>query len=480
MKWLRSIRLKLAVMSTILLMVALFAQSAVTTVRLYKQERQQLISLAESQTAISVNPIVDTYLKYKDALGLELTRSMRTIAAQLPALDHFELIDTQGRVAFDSRSLKHSVVLEPITNTVVLDRIQSNRASTLITAEGHTFIQPHFDSTGTHDYSIRSFVNFSSLASMNRSNITQLIVTMLLLLPLVFFLSLWLTSQLILRPINEIRSTSNAIAGGDFDTSIKTKSKDEFHLLAENINHMTETLIERVNSLEEEKAWKNEFLVLASHNLRTPLTVIMSSVATLKKDSKISQESMKFVDYIYTRGKELHSLIENMLSISMLKAGKLQRQNEPFDLIPLAQNALSGFEPRSKDKNVTMELETKSKHAIVSGDEGQILQVLDNLLDNALKFTPEKGKITLTIDDSKQDIFVTVKDSGEGIGQDMINKLFQSFHRGANPMSIDEKGSGLGLYFVKLAVESHGGEVSIKSNAGHGTQVSFHLPKHAT
>lgn len=480
MKWLRSIRLKLAVMSTILLMVALFAQSAVSMVKLYKHERQQLISLTESQTALLVNPAIDTYLKYKDALGLELTRSFRDIAALVPAIEYFQIIDIQGKIAFDSRSLKRSVVLEPVTNKGILSAVQSNRASTHVSPGEYSFIQPHFDASGNHDYSIRTFVNFSSLTSLNRSNIIQLITTLIILLPLMFFLSLILTSQLILRPINEMRATSNAIAGGDFDSSIKTKSKDEFHLLAENINHMTETLIERVNSLEEEKAWKNEFLVLASHNLRTPLTIIMSSIAALKKDSKITGESMKYVEYIYTRGKELHSLIENMLSISMLKAGKLQHHDEPFDIVALAQNAISGFEPRSKDKSVVMELDAKSKHAIISGDEGQILQVLDNLLDNALKFTPEKGTITLSIEDTKQDVFVTVKDSGEGIDQDMINKLFQSFHHGANPMSIDEKGSGLGLYFVKLAIESHGGEVSIKSSAGRGTQVSFHLPKHST
>jgi signal transduction histidine kinase len=480
MRWIRSIRFKLAAVITLIVAISLVTQMGVSTFRTARQQRAQAIERAKGQAELAAEPIVETYLKNKDALGLDLVKAMRQVAQRTSSLEYFQIIDTKGVVAFDSRSLKRAVVKETITDKDQLNAIQASRNSQQQGASSYMFVIPYFNEAGSHNYTVRSFVSFSDIGATTRANAIQLLILLIIILPVVFILVVLFVHNHILKPIDRIRATSNAVAGGDYDERINLRTHDEFSLLSQNVNHMIEILGTSIKGLEEEKAWKNEFLVLASHNLRTPLTVIMSSVSSLRKEGKVSQSAQRYLDYIASRGKELHALIENMLSISMLKGGKLQKTEEPFDIIPLAEQIVKDQEPRLEEKHVELILDTNVKHAIINGDENLIFQVLDNLLDNAIKYTPEKGKIVLSVQDTKQDIVISVKDSGDGIEQDMINKLFQSFHRGSNPMSVDHKGAGLGLYFVKLAVEAHEGEVSIKSKQGQGTEVSFRLPKHTS
>ncbi len=475
MKFSHSLRFKFAFSAAIVVLVVLLTSLLVTFLQINAREHSRVITQGKGMAGLATQALGDAYATNSQTLGLKLTNAMKPLASRLTLVDYFQITDLNGKVVYDSRTLKRSVVAETITDPNLLTAIKGTK-EVEFSQDPYHLVLPYFDTTGNHTSSIVYFLDFSPQASAIRSLILQTIIYGLIFLPASFFFLYWLTLQLVMKPIDQMRADSNAVATGEIDQRLRTRTRDEFYLLAKNINNMAENLTGSITSLQEEKAWKDEFIVLASHNFRTPLNVIMSAVASLQKEPNLSAEGRKFVDYIASRGKELHSLIENLLSISMLKGEKMKITKEPFDLIQVINSVGKDHETRLKEKSLTLSVDAPQKQIIINGSEGQIFQVLDNLVDNAIKFT-EKGGITLSVKETTQDVTVSVKDTGAGIDSKMVTKLFQSFRRGTEPFSVEKRGSGLGLYFVKLAVEAHGGEVAISSKEGQGTEITIHLPK---
>ncbi len=478
MKFRQSLRFKLAFGATLVVLIIVAANLVITLARTSPREHERVITQGKGSAELATQAIGDAYIANSQSLGLQLTTAMRPLAARLALVEYFQIIDLNGKVVYDSRTLKRSVVAETVTDAPLLAAIKGTKTVDFPQSP-YRVVVPYFDTPPNHPYSLNYVLNFDSQARLVRATIIQSILFALIFLPGSFFFLYWLAFQLVMKPIDQIRADSNALATGEVDQRIRTRTRDEFYLLAKNINNMAENLTGSITSLQEEKAWKDEFIVLASHNFRTPLNVIMSAVASLQKETNLSPEGRKFVDYIASRGKELHALIENLLSISMLKGEKMKIAKEPFDLIQVINTVAKEHETRLSEKGLKLTLNAPSKQIIINGSEAQIFQVLDNLVDNAIKFT-EKGGITVTVSETVQIVTVCVKDTGGGIDSNMVNKLFQSFRRGTEPFSVEKRGSGLGLYFVKLAVEAHNGEVAINSQLGKGTEITIRLPKPTT
>ncbi len=474
--WTRSLRVRYGLIAAAMAVIIILIQAVVIGTLRMNHEKQVITSRARANANVAVAPIVDTYVKNVGEVGFQLTKSMRTLADNLPAFDQFQIVSIKGEVLYDSQSLKRSGNLPTLNEADIVKAIQANQASEQTNSTGTFLYFPYFDEKGTHTFTVRYAVSFRDITALRQTIVLQTVLALILFVPLSFIVFFWLTNRLIVAAVEQIRSDINLITSGETDRRVHLKRHDEFGQLADSLNTMAHSILDNIKTLEEEKAWKNEFIILASHNLRTPLSVIMSSIANLKKAGNIDPSSQKFVDYIYTRGKELHGLIENLLSISTLKGGRLEAADEPYDILSVVNQIAKDQETRLKEHGLTLTIETRSNHVIARGDKDQIFQVIDNLVDNAIKFTSEGG-ITIRIDDSKEKIKLSVIDTGAGIEEKMVHKLFESFRRGANPMSVDHKGAGLGLYFVKLAIESQGGEISIKSKPGKGTEITMSLKK---
>lgn len=435
------------------------------------------INAASGQGELAAQLIVNNYLAAKDDTGFSLTKSMRQTLEDLPAIHWFDIVDQQGSIVYTSRSIKGLSQPPPLTQVESSKATQTTQTLKYSVGGETTILVPTFTESGTHNFTVRYMVNLTPVNNITIQIATTGLILYALTATLLFLFVYWLTQRLIVQPINSIRGDINIIMGGDTNHRLHLQTINEFGALATTINTLVQNLTVKIKELEEEQAWKNEFIILASHNLRTPLSVIMSSVASLKKVAVSKNEATtKYLEYIYSRGKELHNLIENLLSISTLKGKRLELENEPFDLLAVVNSIAKDLEPRLKEKGLQLVIETRSNHIIAKGDGDQMFQILDNLVDNAIKFTTT-GTITIRLDDSKDMIAISVIDTGDGIPQDMVRKLFQSFRRGNNPLSVDQHGAGLGLYYVKLAIESQGGEVTIKSQVGKGTQISLTIPK---
>lgn len=225
---------------------------------------------------------------------------------------------------------------------------------------------------------------------------------------------------------------------------------------------------------------KDQLIDIASHELRTPMTAIRSYswMALYKSDIPLSDKMKKYLQRVLVSTERLIELVNSMLNISRIEAGRVAINAKAFDIIALAKDTLSDIEVKFKEKNIVLQIEEASVSSAF-GDPDKIREVVLNLVGNALKFTPENGQINLKFKENSGFIETTVKDSGVGIPAEDIPRLFKKFGRldGSYVAAATSGGTGLGLYIVKSMVELMKGKVWVKSEGvGKGTEFTFSLP----
>ena len=223
---------------------------------------------------------------------------------------------------------------------------------------------------------------------------------------------------------------------------------------------------------------KDEFLSLASHELRTPMTAIKSYVWMVLncKTGVQNPTSQKYLQLVFDSTQRLINLVNDMLDISRIESGKVQLRLEPFAVSDLMYQVMEEFKARAADKKITLALDPIQPLPSLTADRDKVLQVLENLVGNALKFTPSEGKITLTVARKENFIEFSVNDTGKGIAEADFPKLFTKFERGAPLTTLSEPGTGLGLYLCKQYVQLHKGTINVKSKVDQGSTFSFTLP----
>lgn len=225
---------------------------------------------------------------------------------------------------------------------------------------------------------------------------------------------------------------------------------------------------------------KDEFLANMSHELRTPLNAIMGLSEVLQTEvfGKISEKQRQFLVTIQNSGTHLLELINDILDLAKIEAGKLELQVSPVSIQELCEESLAFVQHQAHEKNVSLKLELPHPAATIQVDERRIRQVLINLLSNAVKFTPEGGSVTLAIEGSPatQWLQCSVTDTGIGIAPGDREKLFQAFVQIDSSLSHHYEGTGLGLVLVKQIVELHGGRIQVESQPGQGSCFTVLLP----
>jgi PAS domain S-box-containing protein len=222
---------------------------------------------------------------------------------------------------------------------------------------------------------------------------------------------------------------------------------------------------------------KDEFLALVSHELRTPLTSIIGYAEVLLdgEAGRLRAGQRRFLEIVERNGQRLLRLVGDLLVVAQAEAGQLDLTIAPFDLAEVAREAVDGVRPMADEHGITLELRA-DEPMVIHGDRTRLGQVLDNLLSNALAYTPEGGSVVVSgghgADD---DVYIEVADSGIGIPRDECDRLFERFYRGRTGAGA-AGGTGLGLAISKAIVEGHGGQISVDSDEGEGATFRFHLP----
>jgi len=247
--------------------------------------------------------------------------------------------------------------------------------------------------------------------------------------------------------------------------------------LERRVKQRTEELTEVVKELRRVSKRKSDFVSAVSHELRTPLTSIKgyASILLSKSLGEIADPIKNRLERINRHSDELVHMINDLLDISRLESGRTIMKKQQHDLKKLVEDTVDLLSVQIKDAGLNLSIDIPPNIKVFV-DKSQIERVFINLIGNAIKFTPKKGKISLTIKPSEDFVQVNVSDSGIGIPKDAQETIFEEFYRADNPINETVKGTGLGLSLVKNIIEAHQGSIWVESQARQGSTFSFLLP----
>jgi signal transduction histidine kinase len=339
-----------------------------------------------------------------------------------------------------------------------------------------------------------------------RATILSAMVTAVLLA----VLAGWLMSRQIEKPIRQLAGASEKVAQGDLSLSVDVKSSDEIGILAHSFNQMVLSLrksrdelqqwgkklerrvkqrtadleqksreLSKANvRLEELSQLKSHFLANMSHELRTPLNSILgfSEVLQDKMFGALNEKQEQYVNYVMESGQHLLSLINDILDLSKIEAGKIEIELAELRIGDLLKDSLTMVKEMALKHGIELGLKLEDEIPEIFADERKVKQIVFNLLSNAVKFTPDGGRVGIEAVKEQEDIRVTVWDTGIGIKEEDKGKLFKEFQQLDSGANKRYQGTGLGLALSKRLVEMHGGRIWVESEPGKGSRFSFTLP----
>jgi signal transduction histidine kinase len=235
--------------------------------------------------------------------------------------------------------------------------------------------------------------------------------------------------------------------------------------------------IEKKNvELEQADAAKDKFIGTLSHELRTPLTSMNGFVELLLDESSdpLTEEQRSFLATVQRGSARLEGLVNDLLLTAQLRAGRLEMRKTTTDLVEIARQAVESAQAHASHKTLQLRLTAPPDPIEIDADATRLAQALDNLISNAIKFTPENGKVDVALSQNNERVTLTVSDTGMGMTPTEIEHLFEAFFRTDSAQQI--QGTGLGLPIVKGIIEAHGGTTSISSEPNVGTSFAVSLP----
>jgi len=250
----------------------------------------------------------------------------------------------------------------------------------------------------------------------------------------------------------------------------------ELDSLAAELEGVKDTFTRNVTARNELDQQRADFLAMLTHDIRNPLSVILSYTDVLLEEAQERRDTSgrHFLERLRSNALTIHALVSNYLDLSQIEAGRFTLSLRPVLINPLLEHLQQQYEPEAHLKRLVLRCRLSKELPLVLGDPLPLERVFRNLLSNALKFTTERGRVTITSASQGTMIVVAVVDTGPGMSPAEIPALFQKYHRCMH--SEEHEGVGLGLFIAKTLVEAHGGRIEVDSALGQGTRFSVFLP----
>jgi signal transduction histidine kinase len=269
------------------------------------------------------------------------------------------------------------------------------------------------------------------------------------------------------QPLRDMATAARKMETGDYSDRVTTTSRDEVGQLAVAFNRMSE-------ELENLESSRRQLVANVSHELKTPITAIRAHLENLLDG--VEQPNVETLQVMLAQSERLGRLVEQLLDLSKLESGEVPLRREEVSLAPVVRQVLSEIDMASADRAISLSSEVPDDLPVIEADRERVHQVLFNLVDNAMRFTPDGGQVRIEAHRENGAVSVSVADSGVGIPEDALPRLFERFYRVDPSRSREDGGTGIGLAIARSVVEAHGGTISAESELGRGSVFTFDLP----
>ncbi|MBI5465735.1 MAG: sensor histidine kinase [Candidatus Kerfeldbacteria bacterium] len=345
-----------------------------------------------------------------------------------------------------------------------------------VTSEAASYFEPRFNESVFSVGRTIPRLNWTVVAAWPQTEALEVVSSLIAqltwatggLLILLILLSLFVARQFT-KPLRALKTATEAVGQGKFDVELNSQSLDEVGELSRSFQSMT-------RGLKELERLKDEFVFIAAHELRTPVTAIRGYAEMLGDVSKdLPQSGKEFVTRLQQAGSRLATLVNDLLEVARSQAGRLKFATSPQNLVALVQTTLNELLPLAQEKKHTLVYTPPASLPPVMADKDKLQEVLVNLIGNAIKYTPTGGRVEVTLTPQDKEMVIGIKDNGLGISKEDQSKLFQRFFRVESEETKDIQGTGLGLFIVRQLVEKMDGRIWVASEKGKGSTFFFSL-----
>jgi len=503
-RWrLRSLRVRFVFAISALVGMVLISLIAVLAFTGRHELRREIERRAESHAALAVRPICEAFETYY-ASGYTKFRELVTDVSELnPDLVGIDLYDTSGRLLFSSEEFGGDT-LAPSAE----ERGDSQRATEprlLAAVKGleteawssgsngeatFTVVVPYIEEWGRHRYSVVFRISYDGLHEATRAAAVRLLWLAAGSLLLGIFIAMLLARQS-LGAVEQLTAGARDLGEGHLDRRLDLRTGDEFEVLATTFNHMAARLSSTIADLEasnrvmqqsnvELKAldrFKSDLLANVSHELRTPLTSLRGYTEAMSEEllGPLTDDQREALEVGGRNIERLLGMIDELLSFARFESKEIELDRQPTDLAEIAAQVV-GTVKAARGPELQLDLVVEAGLLPVEADPSRIAQVLDNLVTNAVKFTPPDGRIELRLTRHGDAVRVEIADTGIGIASDEVGRIFDRFYQIEASTTRKYGGIGLGLAIVRQILDAHGCAIEVESVVGEGTTFRFQIP----
>ena len=462
--------------------------------RLYYEEITQRLNASIAMYVTGEMQLIEDGAVNEDALTLLAQRAMIIN----PTVEVY-LLDTAGRIlahAMPPESIQsEQVALEPVRQLMSGETEMPLRGTDPRNSDRQKIFSAHpvmhNDVLQGYLYAILGGQKYDELAtSVRGSYVQKLSIGALIAIVLAAFLVGLLVFGLLTRRLASLTADVRAFTDSGFDPEkvealasnrSAPGAQDEIGELREAFSGMSNKIREQFESLKETDRLRRELVSNVSHDLRTPLASMHGYVETLllKNDTLSEQERLRYLEITRKHSLRLRQLIGDLFELSKLDSASIKPTLESFSLAELLQDVTQEFELQAENKGIEIKVHSQTGTSMVQADIGLMQRVLENLLRNAVRYTPQGGTISISLDPKPGFVAVAVADTGCGIAEHELERIFDRFYRSEQGEEERSSSAGLGLAIVKRILDLHGSRITVESILNRGTRFEFEVPARA-
>lgn len=465
----------------LLLGVADTLMSTKTSKQYFLETNQRLYGDIAAHTVQEVQPLINGNV---DTNAIQdIMHSMMVIN---PSVEVY-LLNTKGEIITYVAPYK-KVVLEKVNLEPIKAFISGERKETILGDDPrHPVSQNIFSAAAIENNGKIDGYVYVILASEIQADIASTIKGSYLLRSSMFRFFAILLIALILggiafwmitRNVRRVIDVAGKFRDGDYNARMDLKENSDLSEVGMTFNDMADKIVENIENMQSVENLRRELIANISHDLRTPLSIMKGYAETLQlKGQALSiPEKEKYLDIILDSTEKLNQLVTQLFEYSKLESNEIKPLKEPFSISELVQDTLMKYDMILAKKNLSLVSDLAKQVPLVHGDVSLIERVITNLMDNAIKYTPEGGTIKVEIDSDADHVKVCIRDSGPGISRSEQKQIFERFKKAESGQK--KTGAGLGLAIAKKIMDMHASQIKVESKPNEGSAFIFSLPKH--